>query len=46
MINSQKKSLRLKDKRLLTELDLKNHADTEPSLSADFKLKNALLKKV
>ena len=37
MIKSLKKSLRLKNKRLLTELELKGHADTEPSVSADFK---------
>ena len=30
MINSPKKSLRLKNKRLLAELDLKNDADTDP----------------
>ena len=36
MINTSKKSLRLKNKRLLTELELKDHADTEPSVSADF----------
>ena len=39
MINTSKKSLRLKNKRLLTELELKDHADTEPSVSADFKAK-------
>ena len=36
MIKSQK-SQRLKNKRLLTELDLKNDADTDPPVSADFK---------
>ena len=36
MINSPIKSLRLKNKRLLTELDLKNYADTDPPVSADF----------
>ena len=30
MIKPPKKSLRLKNKRLLTELELKDHADTEP----------------
>ena len=36
MIKPPKKSLRLKNKRLLTELELESHADTEPSVSADF----------
>ena len=36
MIKSPKKSLRLKNKRLLTELELKSHAYAEPSVSADF----------
>ena len=37
MINSPKKSLRLKNKRLLAELELKSHADTELSVSADLR---------
>ena len=36
MIKSPKKSLRLKNKRLLDELELTGLADTEPSVSADF----------
>ena len=38
MIKSPKKSQRLKNKRLLTELELKNHVDTEPSVFADFNI--------
>ena len=37
MINSLKRSIRLKNKQLLAELDLKNDADTDPPVSADFK---------
>ena len=36
MIKSQKKSLRIKNKRLLSEIELTGLADTEPSMSADF----------
>ena len=37
MIKSPKKSLRLKNKRLLGELELTGHADAEQAVSADFK---------
>ena len=36
MINSPKKRIRLKNKQLIAELDLKNDADTDPPVSADF----------
>ena len=36
MIKTPKKSLRLKNKRLLGELELTDHADTEQAVSADF----------
>ena len=36
MINSPKRSIRLKNKRLLAKVDLKNDADTDPPVSADF----------
>ena len=36
MIKSPKKSLRLENKRLITKLELKGHADTEKSVSAEF----------
>ena len=38
MINSPKKRIRLKNKQLLAELDLKNDADTDPQVSVDFKV--------
>ena len=33
---SPKKESKVKNKRLLTELELKGHADTKPLVSADF----------
>ena len=36
MIKSPNKSLRLKNKRLLGELELTGHADSEQAVSADF----------
>ena len=36
MNNSPKRCIRLKNKRLLAELDLKNDADTDPPVSANF----------
>ena len=36
MIKSPKESLKLKNERLLSKLELKGIADTEPSVSADF----------
>ena len=38
MVKSPKKSLKWKTKRQLTELELNNHANTEPSVSADYNL--------
>ena len=35
MIKSQKKSLRIKNKRLLSEIELTGLVDTKPSVSAD-----------
>ena len=43
MINSPKRSIRLKNKWLLAELDLKNDADTDPSVSADFNYTKSLV---
>ena len=40
MIKTPKKSLKLKNKRLLGELELTDHADTEQAVSADFNTTN------
>ena len=42
MINSPKRSIRLKNKRLLAKVDLKNDADTVPPLSADFNINRTI----
>ena len=43
MIKSPKKSLRLKNKRLLSELELTGLADNESSVSAEFNMNKLLL---